>query len=86
MSASLGLQRAEHESEIARDQGADVLQVTPVHYLFKPDDEAMVQHFREICDATGMPLLIYNVVPWTYLSPELLCRIMREVPGVNGVK
>ena len=58
--------------KIARDQGADVLQVTPVHYLFKPDDEAMVQHFREICDATGMPLLIYNVVPWTYLSPELL--------------
>ena len=72
--------------KIARDQGADVLQVTPVHYLFKPDDEAMVQHFREICDATGMPLLIYNVVPWTYLSPELLCRIMREVPGVKGVK
>ena len=72
--------------KIARDQGADVLQVTPVHYLFKPDDEAMVQHFREICDATGMPLLIYNVVPWTYLAPELLCRIMREVPGVMGVK
>ena len=72
--------------KIALDKGADFLQVTPVHYLFKPDDEAMVQHFREICDATGMPLLIYNVVPWTYLSPELLCQIMREVPGVKGVK
>ena len=59
--------------KIALDEGADVLQVIPVHYLFKPDDEAVVQHFREICDAIGMPLLIYNVVPWTYLSPELLC-------------
>ena len=72
--------------KMACDEGADVLQVTPVHYLFKPDDEAMVQHFREICDATVMPLLVYNVVPWAYLSPELLCRIMREVPGVKGVK
>ena len=46
----------------------------------------MIQHFREICDGTGMHLLIYNVVPWTYLSPKLLCRIIREVPGVKGVK
>ena len=23
---------------------------------------------------------------WSYLSPELMCRIMREVPGVLGVK
>ncbi|SVD33491.1 uncharacterized protein METZ01_LOCUS386345, partial [marine metagenome] len=71
---------------MARDLGADALQVTPVHYLFRPDDEAMVRHFSEICETTEMPLIIYNVVPWTYLSPELLCRIMREVPGVIGVK
>lgn len=66
--------------------GVAALQVTPVHYLFRPDDEAMVAHFRAICDATGLPLIIYNVVPWTYLSPPLLCRIMKEVPGVIGVK
>jgi len=66
--------------------GVAALQVTPVHYLFRPDDDAMVEHFRTICDATGRPLIIYNVVPWTYLSPDLLVRIMREVPGVIGVK
>ncbi len=33
-----------------------------------------------------MPILIYNVVPWCYLSPDLLLRIMEEVPGVLGVK
>lgn len=33
-----------------------------------------------------MPILIYNVVPWTYLSPALLLQIMREAPGVIGVK
>ena len=33
-----------------------------------------------------IPILIYNVVPWCYLSPDLLLRIMDEVPGVLGVK
>ena len=62
------------------------LQVTPVHYLFRPTDEAMVAHFRTLASETGMPIIIYNVVPWTYLSPQLLVRIMAEVPAVIGVK
>jgi 4-hydroxy-tetrahydrodipicolinate synthase len=68
------------------DLGVAALQVTPVHYLFRPDDDAMLEHFRAIAEATGLPILIYNVVPWSYLSPQLLVRIMREVPGVIGVK
>ena len=66
--------------------GVAALQVTPPHYLFRPDDDAMVNHFREIHAACGVPILIYNVVPWCYLSPDLLLRIMAEVPGVLGVK
>ncbi len=62
------------------------LQVTPVHYLFRPTDEAMLQYFRALTEETGLPVLIYNVIPWSYLSPALVCRIMREVPGVIGVK
>ena len=66
--------------------GVAALQVTPVHYLFRPDDDAMQGHFRAIAEATGVPIVIYNVVPWSYLSPQLLVRILREVPGVIGVK
>src|SRR5262249_8652337 len=66
--------------------GVAALQVTPVHYLFRPDDEAMVEHFRRITGETGLPVIIYNVVPWSYLSPALLTRIMTEVPMVIGVK
>ncbi|MDF2782155.1 MAG: dihydrodipicolinate synthase family protein, partial [Geminicoccaceae bacterium] len=66
--------------------GVAALQVTPVHYLFRPDDAAMLEHFRVIAEATGLPIIIYNVVPWSYLSPALLCRIMAEVSGVIGVK
>ncbi len=71
---------------LVRDMDVAALQVTPVHYLFKPDDEAMVGHFRRMADETGMPIIIYNVVPWSYLSPALLVRIMTEVPLVIGVK
>jgi 4-hydroxy-tetrahydrodipicolinate synthase len=62
------------------------LQVTPVHYLFKPDAQATIDHFRAIADATGIPILIYNVIPWNYLSVDLMLRIMDEVPGVVGMK
>ena len=72
--------------ESAATRGATALQVTPPHYLFRPDDTAMVEHFRAIAEATEMPIIIYNVGPWTYLSQELLCKILNEVPGVVGVK
>ena len=62
------------------------LQITPPSYLFRPDDDAMVKHFQEIHEECQIPILIYNVVPWCYLSPDLLLRIMDEVPGVLGVK
>ncbi|HEX5328187.1 MAG TPA: dihydrodipicolinate synthase family protein, partial [Acetobacteraceae bacterium] len=66
--------------------GVAALQVTPVHYLFRPDDASMLRHFQVLAEETGLPIIIYNVVPWSYLSPALLIRVMREVPGVIGVK
>lgn len=77
---------AVRRGRMVRDLGVAALQVTPVHYLFKPDDDAMVRHFRTMADETGLPIIIYNVVPWSYLSPALLGRIMTEVPLVVGVK
>ena len=76
---------------IARGQSVkslnvSALQITPPSYLFRPDDDAMVIHFKEIHKECQIPILIYNVVPWCYLSPDLLLRIMDEVPGVLGVK
>lgn len=73
---------------VRRLEGLNIaaLQVTPVHYLFKPDADATVQHFREIYEATKTPIIIYNVIPWNYLSVDLMLRIMDEVPGVIGMK
>lgn len=71
---------------MVKDLGVAALQITPPSYLFRPDDDAMVEHFRAIHADCDVPILIYNVVPWCYLSPDLLLRIMDEVPGVWGVK
>ncbi len=62
------------------------LQVTPVHYLFKPDEKATIEHFRTIWEETRIPILIYNVIPWNYLSVDMMLKIMDEVPGVVGMK
>lgn len=66
--------------------GVAALQVTPPHYLFRPDDDAMLRHFEALATGTGLPIMIYNVVPWVYLSPQLLTRIITGVEGVIGVK
>jgi len=62
------------------------LQVTPVHYVFKPDEESTYRHFKALTEAVDIPVIIYNVVPWNYLSPSLLLKMMNELPGVQGVK
>ncbi|MBO6637881.1 MAG: dihydrodipicolinate synthase family protein [Roseitalea sp.] len=64
----------------------DALQVTPVHYLFKSSTEATIRHFAAIYEAAGIPILIYNVIPWNYLSVDAMLQIMDEVPGVVGMK
>ncbi len=78
--------QAVQRSKMAREAGSVALQVTPPHYVFRPSDDALVDHFRAIAEESGLPVLIYNVVPWCYLPPALLKRIMNEVPGVIGVK
>ena len=68
------------------DLDVAALQVTPVHYLFRPDDDMMFAHFAALAEASAHPLMIYNVVPWSYCSPALLDRMLREIDGLIGVK
>ncbi len=68
------------------DLGVAALQVTPVHYVFRPDDDSMLRFFATVSEQSGLPVIIYNVVPQSYLLPPLLVRILKEVDGVIGVK
>jgi 4-hydroxy-tetrahydrodipicolinate synthase len=87
--AGLIVQSTQEALERARavaDLGVAALQITPPHYIFRPSDDELVTHFRRIADDVGIPVIIYNVIPWCYLSPALLKRIFDVAPGVTGVK
>lgn len=73
-------------ANLLKNLGVDALQVTPTFYVFDYGEEAMFQYFKKIWDETGMPLVIYNVIPWNLLSADLVIRLMEEIPGVIGIK
>jgi 4-hydroxy-tetrahydrodipicolinate synthase len=77
---------AVRKAKLMAKLGVDGLQITPVHYLFKPDEDATFAHFKTITGETDLPVIIYNVIPWNYLSPALLLRLMTELKGILGVK
>jgi 4-hydroxy-tetrahydrodipicolinate synthase len=68
-----------------RATGVAALQITPVHYLFQPDARGSIDFYRRIGEEVGLPIVIYNVVPWNTLSPELLMRLS-ELTQVVAVK
>ncbi len=78
--------QAIEKAQALADLEVAALQVTPVHYLFRPSDEAMFAHFAALAEAAEQPVMVYNVVPWAYCSPALLDKMMREIPGLIGVK
>jgi 4-hydroxy-tetrahydrodipicolinate synthase len=79
-------QQAKVRGRTLLERDVSGLQITPVHYLFASSDQEMYDYYAEIAAELTLPILIYNVVPWCYASPELLTRIVTEVEGVVGVK
>jgi 4-hydroxy-tetrahydrodipicolinate synthase len=53
--------QAVERGKAVADLPVAALQITPVHYLFAPNDEAMYRHFATIADAVGLPILIDEV-------------------------
>jgi 4-hydroxy-tetrahydrodipicolinate synthase len=78
--------QALQNARAVRDLPVAALMVTPPHYLFTPSETEMFAYFRSITEETGLPVLVYNVVPWAYLSADALVRLMVETPNVIGVK
>lgn len=72
-------------AQAARDAGVDALQITPPHYLFPPGPDDVVEYYRAISDASGLPVIVYNVVPWATIDVPTLLRLI-ELPSIAGVK
>ncbi|MCL4336199.1 MAG: dihydrodipicolinate synthase family protein [Candidatus Thermoplasmatota archaeon] len=58
--------------------GVDALMITPVHYLFSNGDAGIRAFYSEIHEKTGMPIIVYNVVPWNIPSPNILLKMASE--------
>jgi len=70
----------------AEKAGADgLLVVTP--YYNKPSQEGMYQHFKAINDATGIPILIYNIPSRSVVDMSIdTMKRLYELKNIVGVK
>ena len=89
VTAGVGTNITAHTVELARQAeltGADgVLVVTP--YYSKPPQAGIIAHFREVAEATQLPIMVYDIpgrsgVP---LTKETLLALA-ELPGIAAVK
>ncbi|MFJ9737920.1 4-hydroxy-tetrahydrodipicolinate synthase [Streptomyces sp. NPDC101166] len=87
--AGVGTADTRHTVELALaagKAGADgVLVATP--YYSRPPQDALEAHFREVADACGLPVMLYDVPGRTgvRIAPETMIRL-GEHPGIVAVK
>ncbi len=77
---------AVHLTQQAEKAGANgALHVVP--YYNKPSQEGLYQHFKTIHDATGLPIVIYNIPGRSVanMTVETMARLA-ELPRIVGVK
>ncbi|MFJ8035099.1 4-hydroxy-tetrahydrodipicolinate synthase [Streptomyces sp. NPDC096032] len=87
--AGVGTSDTRHTAELAvaaEKAGADgVLVVTP--YYSRPPQEAVAAHFLEVADASGLPVMLYDIPgrTGTRIEPDTLIRLA-EHPRIVAVK
>ncbi|MFJ4627882.1 4-hydroxy-tetrahydrodipicolinate synthase [Streptomyces sp. NPDC088847] len=87
--SGVGTSDTRHTVALARQAeqaGADgVLVVSP--YYSRPPQDALEAHFREVADASGLPLVLYDIPgrTGTRIEPETLIRLA-EHPRIVAVK
>jgi dihydrodipicolinate synthase/N-acetylneuraminate lyase len=78
-----------NETRLAKDAGADfVLVLTPSYFHFAMTQDAIVDFFEELADASPVPVVIYNfpgVVAGLDVNSEMLERLGQH-PNIVGVK
>jgi 4-hydroxy-tetrahydrodipicolinate synthase len=75
-----------HLATAAEKAGADgVLVVSP--YYSRPPQDALEAHFREVADASGLPVMLYDIPgrTGTRIEPDTLLRLA-EHPRIVAVK
>ncbi|MGH3735763.1 MAG: 4-hydroxy-tetrahydrodipicolinate synthase [Micromonosporaceae bacterium] len=87
--AGVGTYSTAHTAELARSAekagAAGLLVVTP--FYNKPPQAGVLAHFRAVADATGLPMLVYDIPgrTGTAIHTETMCQLA-EHPRIVGVK
>jgi 4-hydroxy-tetrahydrodipicolinate synthase len=68
------------------DLGVEAIQITPTFYVFHTSEKDLYAYFKEIWETVGLPIVLYNVIPWNLLTSQFALRILHEIPGVVGLK
>ncbi|MGY8826489.1 MAG: dihydrodipicolinate synthase family protein [Candidatus Latescibacterota bacterium] len=57
-------------------------------FFYRRTDEEIVEHYRAVADAAGLPLFVYNLPSATRveITPALMEKIQRAVPMAVGLK
>ncbi|WP_406860200.1 4-hydroxy-tetrahydrodipicolinate synthase [Streptomyces sp. HUAS MG47] len=87
--AGVGTADTRHTVELARqaeDAGADGLLVIPPYYS-RPPQAAVEAHFLKVADATGLPVMLYDIPgrTATRIEPETMIRLAAH-PRIVAVK
>ncbi|MEW2809650.1 4-hydroxy-tetrahydrodipicolinate synthase [Streptomyces massasporeus] len=87
--AGIGTPDTLHTTELAREAekaGADGLLVVSPYYS-RPPQDAIEAHFRKIADASGLPLMLYDIPArtGTRIEPETILRLA-DHPRIVAVK
>jgi len=85
--AEVSTAAAVEKAKISEQVGASAIMVLPVSY-WNIDDTEIFGHFAAIAEATTLPIMAYNnpATSGTDMSPELICKLFREIDNVEMIK
>src|ERR1019366_9904260 len=53
------------------DLGVEAIQITPTFYVFHTSEKDLYTYFKEIWETVGLPLVLYNAIPWKLITSQL---------------
>ena len=73
-------------SQIALDEGAAAL-LLPMPYFFPYEQDDLETFCRTVANCVKLPILLYNLPAFTSgLTEETVCRLIRDVSNIVGIK
>jgi 4-hydroxy-tetrahydrodipicolinate synthase len=81
-----GIAQAIELSHVAEDEGAAAL-LLPMPYFFPYEQDDLEVFCHAVAERVRLPILLYNLPKFTTaLHEETVCRLIRDVPNIIGIK